>query len=163
MALGEHRTSARNADQPTDSYTAAGSGRASKPEIRESRGQPGEGESMSRITIKDLEVFYQVGVTDEERAKPQQLLITVEMNLDFSSATMSDRIEKTINYAEVATDIIRFGERRNWRLIEKVAANVADLVLAKYKPEAVMVEVKKFSVPQAKYVAVSLVRDRVGG
>ena len=31
---------------------------------------------MSKITIVDLEVFYRVGVTDEERAKPQRLLVT---------------------------------------------------------------------------------------
>jgi len=41
---------------------------------------------MSRITIVDLEVHYCIGVTDEERAKPQRLLVTIEMNFDFSSA-----------------------------------------------------------------------------
>ena len=49
---------------------------------------------MSRITIVDLEVFYRVGVTNEERAKPQRLLVTLDMNFDFSSAAVSDRIEK---------------------------------------------------------------------
>ena len=52
---------------------------------------------MSKITIVDLEVYYCVGVTDEERAKPQRLLLTVDMNFDFSSAAVSDRIERTIN------------------------------------------------------------------
>jgi len=60
---------------------------------------------MSRISIVDLEVFYQVGVTDEERAKPQRLLITVEMDLDFSTAALSDRLEKTINYFDVAQEL----------------------------------------------------------
>ena len=53
---------------------------------------------MSKITIVDLEVFYCVGVSDEERAKPQRLLLTVDMDFDFSSAAISDRITKTINY-----------------------------------------------------------------
>ena len=52
---------------------------------------------MAKITIVDLEVFYSVGVTDEERANPQRLLLTIDMSLDFSSAALSDRIEKTIN------------------------------------------------------------------
>ena len=51
---------------------------------------------MSRISIVDLEVFYCVGVTEEERANPQRLLVTVDMNYDFSVASVSDRIEKTI-------------------------------------------------------------------
>ena len=61
---------------------------------------------MSRINIVDLEVFYQIGVTDEERAKPQRLLITVEMDFDFSTAAMSDRLEKTINYFDVAQESV---------------------------------------------------------
>ncbi|HEY5908973.1 MAG TPA: dihydroneopterin aldolase [Verrucomicrobiae bacterium] len=117
---------------------------------------------MSRITIVDLEVFYCVGVTDEERATPQRLLVTVDMNLDFSSASISDRIEKTINYQEAADELVKFGEKRNWKLLEKLVSNIADFILAKFKPQTVMVEVKKFSIPKARYVAVSLTQARSG-
>src|SRR5204862_6130190 len=115
---------------------------------------------MSRINITDLEVFYHVGVTDEERAKPQKLLVTVDMNCDFASAIFSDRIEKTINYHDLANDILKFGEGRSWKLIEKLASNIADMVLARYKPEAVAIEVKKFPLPQARFVSVSLTKGR---
>jgi FolB domain-containing protein len=115
---------------------------------------------MSKITIVDLEVFYRVGVPDQEREVPQRLLLTVDMSFDFSVASVSDRVEKTINYFDVAQDLIGFGEGRNWKLIERVASNVADHVLAKYKPQAVLVEVKKFPIPQARYVSASLTRTR---
>jgi FolB domain-containing protein len=115
---------------------------------------------MSKITIVDLEVFWCVGLTDEERAKPQRLLLTVDMSLDFSSASVSDRIEKTINYQTVAEDLLKFGEGRSWKLVEKMAANVADRVLDEYKPQAVMVEVKKFSIPQARFISVSMGKTR---
>lgn len=115
---------------------------------------------MSRITIVDLEVCYSVGVTDEERAQPQRLLVTVDMNLDFSSASISDRVEKTINYQEVADELLRFGEKRNWKLLEKLVANLADFILAKFKPQSVAVEVKKFTIPKARYVSVSLSQAR---
>src|SRR5216683_3110471 len=62
------------------------------PDVNETKG------SMSKVSIVDLEVFYCVGVTDEEREKPQRLLLTIELSFDFSSASVSDRIEKTINY-----------------------------------------------------------------
>ena len=110
---------------------------------------------MSKITIVDLEVFYSVGVTDEERAKPQRLLLTVDMSLDFSSAAVSDRIERTINYQTVADDLLKFGEGRSWKLVEKLVANIADRILAEFKPQSVMVEAKKFSIPQARFVSVS--------
>jgi dihydroneopterin aldolase len=115
---------------------------------------------ISKITITDLEVFYCVGVTDEERAKPQRLLVTVDMALDFSSAATSDRIEKTINYQQVAEEVLKYGEGRNWKLIERLASNLADFVLAEYHPEAVLVEVKKFVVPQARHVSVSVTKTR---
>lgn len=115
---------------------------------------------MSRIAIVDLEVFYCIGVTDEERARPQRLLVTVDMNFDFSSAAVSDRIEKTIDYHTVAQDLVHFGENRSWKLVEKLVTNIADRVLAEYRPQAVMVEVKKFAIPEARYVAVSLARAR---
>ncbi len=117
---------------------------------------------MSRISIVDLEVFYNIGVTEEERSKPQRLLVTVDLSLDFTSASISDRIEKTINYQEVADELLKFGNNRNWKLLEKLVANIADHILSKYKPQSVMVEVKKFSLPKARYVAVSLSESRSG-
>lgn len=115
---------------------------------------------MSKITIVDLEVHYCVGVTDEERATPQRLLLTVDMSLDFSSAAVSDRIERTINYQTVAEDLLKFGEGRSWKLLEKLVANVADRILTEYQPQSVLVEAKKFSVPQAKFISVSMGQSR---
>ncbi len=116
---------------------------------------------MSRIAIVDLEVFYCVGVTEEERAKPQRLLLTIDMQHDLSSAGVSDRIEKTIDYFKVAQDLLKFGEGRSWKLLEKLVTNVADRVMSEYGPQSAFVEVKKFPIPQARYVSVSLTRSRV--
>ena len=115
---------------------------------------------MSKITIVDLEVHYCVGLTDEERAKPQRLLLTVDMTLDFSSASVSDRIERTINYQLVVEDLLKFGDGRSWKLLEKLVANLAEWILAEYKPQAVMVEAKKFSIPQARFISVSTGQSR---
>jgi 7,8-dihydroneopterin aldolase/epimerase/oxygenase len=115
---------------------------------------------MSRISIVDLEVFYSVGVTDEERAQPQRILITVDLDYDFSSASVSDRLEKTINYFDVSQELLKFGEARSWKLLEKLAANAADMILHKFRPETVTIEIKKFTIPQARYVSVSLSRSK---
>ena len=116
---------------------------------------------MSFITIVDLEVFYRVGITDEERSRPQRLLLTVDMKYDFSSAAVSGRLGRTIDYAEVAKQLFKLGEHRNWRLIESVAADIANRVLSEFRPESVTVEVKKFVIPEARYVSVSLTRQRL--
>jgi FolB domain-containing protein len=115
---------------------------------------------MSFITIVDLEVFYRVGISDEERSKPQRLLLTLDIKFDFSSAAVSGRIGRTIDYYEVAQRLLKLGETRNWRLIESVATDIADKILTEFHAENVTVEVKKFSVPEARYVSVSLTKQR---
>ncbi|HZV34231.1 MAG TPA: dihydroneopterin aldolase [Verrucomicrobiae bacterium] len=115
---------------------------------------------MSNIKIIDLEVHYCVGVSDEERAQPQRLLLTVDINFDFSVAAVSDRITKTIDYFEVSQKLLHFGDGRSWKLIEKVANNIAEMILSEFRPQGVTVEVKKFSIPQAAYVSVVWTQKR---
>ena len=86
---------------------------------------------MSFITIVDLEVFFRVGVTDEERAKPQRLLLTIDLKFDFASAAVSGRLARTIDYYEVAKQLKKLGDNRNWRLIESVAMEIAELRVLK--------------------------------
>src|SRR5215813_8477325 len=102
-----------------------------------------------RISIVDLEVFYHVGVPEQERASPQRLLLTLDLNFDFTAAAASDRIEDTINYQAITDDLLKFGDGRSWKLVEKLGADIADLVLKRYQPNSVRVEVKKFVIPQA--------------
>jgi 7,8-dihydroneopterin aldolase/epimerase/oxygenase len=118
--------------------------------------------NMGKITIVDLEVSLKVGVTNEERAQPQRLLITVDMDYDFSAAALNDRLTRTIDYFAVAQRLLQYGKGRKWKLIEKLATDIADLVLAEFQPAAVTVEVKKFPIPQAKHVSVSLTKARTG-
>jgi len=115
---------------------------------------------MDKITICDLEVFYHVGVPDEERAQPQRLLVTIELTHDFSVAAITDELANTVDYYDVAQRLLHFGKGRSWRLIEKLAADVAEMILAEFKSKTVCVEIKKFIIPQARYVAVSLTRKR---
>lgn len=115
---------------------------------------------MSKITIVDLEVFYRVGVPDEERARPQCLLLTIEMECDFTAAARSDSIADTVDYYALSRRLLEFGEDRSWKLIEKLASDLADLILTEFQPVAVTVEVKKFPIREAKVVSVSLTRVR---
>jgi dihydroneopterin aldolase len=113
---------------------------------------------MDKIKICDLEVFYHVGVPDAERAQPQRLLLTVEMESDFSAAAKSDSVADTIDYFAVSQRLLKFGDGQSWKLIEKLAADIADVILDEFKPAAVTVEVKKFVIPQARHVSVTLTK-----
>ena len=113
---------------------------------------------MDKILINDLEVFYRVGVPDQERAKPQRLLVCVKMSRDLSAAAASDDLTRSIDYYAVTQRLLGFGEGRTWKLLEKLAADIAEMVLADFGPSSVSVEVKKFIIPQARWVAVQMTR-----
>ena len=113
---------------------------------------------MDKIIVHDLEVFYRVGVPDDERAKPQRLLVCVAMTRDLSAAAASDDLNRTIDYYAVTRRLLGFGEGRSWKLLEKLAADIAEMVLAEFRPSTVSVEVKKFILPEARCVAVQMTR-----
>jgi dihydroneopterin aldolase len=112
----------------------------------------------SKISIVDLEVFYRVGVPDLERATAQRLQLTVELEFDFSVAARSNDLADTLDYHAVSQRLLRFGDGRSWKLIEKLATDIANTILIEFKPAAVTVEVKKFIIPEARYVAVTVTK-----
>jgi dihydroneopterin aldolase len=113
---------------------------------------------VAKISIVDLEVRYRVGVPDAERAQPQRLLLTVELEADFSAAANGDSIADTIDYFAVSQRLLKFGDGKSWKLIEKLATDIVDTILTEFKPQSVSVEVKKFIIPQTRYVSVTLTK-----
>jgi len=115
---------------------------------------------MDTITICDLEVFYCVGVPDEERAKPQRLLLTVEMEHDFRAAAIEDELGDTIDYHAVTQRLRAFGDGVHWHLIETLAVDIAQMILEEFGPRVVTVEVKKFILPETRYVSARVTRGK---
>lgn len=113
---------------------------------------------MDKIIISDLEVFYRVGVPDAERTQPQRLLLTLEMEHDFTAAAATDDLTRTIDYYAVAQRLLHWGEGRSWKLIETLALEIVKLALEEFQATRVRVEVKKFILPEAKFVAVQAQR-----
>jgi FolB domain-containing protein len=115
---------------------------------------------MDTIVIRDLEVRFRVGVPNEERAQPQPLTITVELDLDTAQAASTDDLAHTIDYFALSRRIKELGAGREWRLIEKLAADVATLAMSDPRVQAARVEVRKFILPDTRYVAVRAERRR---
>ena len=113
---------------------------------------------MDKIIISELEAHYRVGITEAERAQPQRLLISVEMGHDFKAAAARDNLAETIDYAAVSERLLHFGDDSHWELIETLAADLAAMILDQFSPKQVTVEVKKFSIPQARHVGVTVTR-----
>ena len=111
------------------------------------------------IEINDLEVQFKVGVPDEERAVPQKLLITIRLHLDFKAAASEDDLQHTIDYYRLTRELIEWGSQREWKLIETLASQIADWILQYFQPAKVEVQIKKFILPDTKFVGVSIQRS----
>ena len=95
-----------------------------------------------------------------ERAKPQRLLLTIELKHDFSAAAAGDDLEKTINYFAVCQRLIHLGEGREWKLLERLAYDLIKIILDEFPAEEVGIEIKKFIIPETRHVAVRSSRRR---
>jgi len=115
---------------------------------------------MDTIAISDLEVFFRVGVPDEERLRPQRLLVSIEIEHDFRGAAAADHLRETVDYFAVTQRVLGLGEGREWKLIETLANEIAGMVIDEFGATRATVEVKKFIIPQARHVAVRTTRQR---
>lgn len=114
--------------------------------------------SPDLIIIEKLQVQSFIGVPDEERSAPQQLLvsITIEPNLSFSA--MQDRIESTVDYAAVCECVKAVAAKKPRRLIETLAEDISTELLGKFSIWRLSIELRKFILPETEYVAVRIER-----
>lgn len=115
---------------------------------------------MDTITLDEVEVFWRVGVPDEERAVPQRLLLSIRLSVDTRPAAATDDLAKTVDYFALHQRLHALGDGREWRLIETLAADVAKLALDPPAVRAVRVTVQKFVLPATRSVAVTIIRTR---
>jgi dihydroneopterin aldolase len=100
-----------------------------------------------RITLTGLTVRGQHGVFDFEKRDGQEFVVDLTLWLDLTEAAATDELSATVDYgrlAGLAADIVG-GPSRD--LIESVAAEIADAVMARYPVHAVEVTVHKPSAP----------------
>lgn len=94
---------------------------------------------VDAITLTGLRAWAFHGVLEHERANGQFFLIDVTVHLSLREAGTGDELAATIDYGELAEQIVRAVERDPVDLIETVAERVAAVVLE--HPPALLVEV----------------------
>jgi 7,8-dihydroneopterin aldolase/epimerase/oxygenase len=79
-------------------------------------------ENLHTLRLNDLSLQVKLGCTVEERTRPQEVRVSVELQFDGSpKGIFSDALEDTICYAEVCKVIKERCERREFQLIERLA------------------------------------------
>jgi FolB domain-containing protein len=115
---------------------------------------------MNRIRIDSLRARTFIGVPDEERASAQEVEIDLLIDVAEDFSEMEDDISHTIDYALVCERVTALAASRPRKLVETLAAEIAQMALEDFGAAAVEGEVRKFILPATRHVAVSLSRRR---
>lgn len=97
-----------------------------------------------------------IGFHEYERRIRQRVVVDFEAETDWRAAAKKDRPRGLVDYFEVNRTIAAMVERREWRLIEALAQDVARVICERFPVARVRVRVAKrpFDMPNAQEVAV---------
>jgi 7,8-dihydroneopterin aldolase/epimerase/oxygenase len=111
------------------------------------------------IRIEQLEISARIGVPEEERVTPQRLTINISFWPYQQTRDLADNIRNAVNYSVVADETKSFVRGQSVNLIETLADQVAAHLLKTFPIQKVTVEVRKFALPDAKYVSATVTRS----
>lgn len=110
------------------------------------------------ILVCGLEVDAQVGVPDYERATPQRLILNLTMEPRIGFEATGDDVTTTVDYDAVCRHLKAVAAERPRRLLETLAAEMADSILRNFPAHCVEVEIRKFLLEDTEYVGVRCTR-----
>jgi len=109
----------------------------------------GHPEPEVTIEISGLSLFTHVGVTEAEREVGQRLLLDLRVDVGEVDATVTDRIEDTVDYSEVCQLANLVAQQRTYKTLERLCAAIADKLLDTYDAHAVWIKAAKPEPPMA--------------
>ena len=101
------------------------------------------------IEITGLSLFTHHGVAEEERKVGQRLLFDIWFDVGTADATVTDRVEDTVDYADVCQQVALAAQERSYATLERLCTSVADRLMDRYDAESVMVRAAKPEPPIA--------------
>ncbi len=87
------------------------------------------------------------GYTAVERKGTRRFRCSMEIRADLSQACSSDRIQDTIDYRAVCALAVEIGTTRTFKLLEALAASIADAVQERYPDVGLTITVEKLAPP----------------
>jgi dihydroneopterin aldolase len=103
-----------------------------------------EGDEPSvTIEITGLSLYTRHGASEAERELGQRLVFDVTFELDDCDATVTDRVEDTVDYADVCEQVALAAQERSYRTLERLCSAIADRLVQRYGAESVRVKAAK--------------------
>ena len=114
------------------------------------------------MEISGLSLYTHHGVTQAEQEVGQRLVIDLRLDVGPSDATLTDRLEDTVDYAAVCQLVALVAQQRSHKTLERLCAVIADRLLDDFALDSVWVKAAKPEPPIAlpvEEVAVEVFRE----
>jgi D-erythro-7,8-dihydroneopterin triphosphate epimerase len=98
---------------------------------------------MVTIRIKNLRLRTYIGFNDDEMRKRQDVVVNVRFSYEADEAAETDDVKYAVNYRTITKEIIAFVEDGRFMLLERLAADVLELVMQHGSISMAEVEVDK--------------------
>ena len=115
------------------------------------------------VEIRGLSIYTHHGVTEAERELGQRLEIDVSLDIANCDAVLTDRLEDTVDYAEVCDVVALAATERSYNTLERLCHVVAERLMERFDCKRVRVRAAKPEPPLPPPVAqaaVEVVRQR---
>ncbi len=120
-------------------------------------------DSTVEVELHGLSIYTHHGVTDAEQEVGQRLEIDVSFDVPDCDAVLTDRIDDTIDYAEVSDIVALAATERSYRTLERLAHVIGERLAERFRCEHVRVRAAKPEPPlplSIEEVAVEVVHER---
>ena len=116
---------------------------------------------MDKVIIRDLLTRGPIGISSEERAHSQDILVNAVLYTDTRKVAETDSIEDCVNYSTIAGKITKLAENNQRKTVEAFTRDIADMCLEHPLVKKVVVRVEKTSAVRfAKAVGVEIEREK---
>ena len=100
-------------------------------------------QTVVTVEVNGLSLYTHHGVTAAEREVGQRLILDIRLELGEADATVTDRVEDTVDYGRVCEVAALVATQRSDKTLERLCAAIADRLLKDFDAQAVSVKASK--------------------
>ena len=95
------------------------------------------------VEITGLSLYTHHGVGEAEREVGQRLVFDISFDVEDCDATVTDRVEDTVDYADVCQQVALAAQERSYKTLERLCSAIADRMIERYGADSVTVRAAK--------------------
>jgi 7,8-dihydroneopterin aldolase/epimerase/oxygenase len=123
------------------------------------------GDSAVEVELRGLSIYTHHGVSDAEQEVGQRMEFDLSFDVPDCDAVLTDRLDDTVDYAEVCDIVALAATERSYRTLERLCQVIAGRLMERFECDSVQVRAAKPEPPvpyPVREAAVEVTLDRAG-